>query len=239
MDNDRQLQGPAPTQQHNQRRWDWARPRRTRRGLIAVYLLTLAAFMVMGWADVLGRGKPGYGLLWLALLAAILVEQAALSQATRGLFRPHASALDEPQRAVRELGYRSGFRILASAATLVAAAAVWLPVGRLLPGTNRLAWTAIAIATLWLLWMLPTMVVAWIQPDDPDPDSQEADRTAAGGGGPASPPIRWRWVAVAAVLNFLIAIGVITAIEALTNQPLTSLIRGQSEAVTVVPAGGR
>lgn len=104
---------------------------------------------------------------------------------------------------------------------------------------NRLAWTAIAIATLWLLWMLPIMVVAWIQPDDPASGNWEADRTAAGGGEQASQPIRWRWVAVAAVLNFLIAIGVITAIEALTNQPLTSLISGQSEAVTVVPAGGR
>lgn len=83
MDDDRQQQGPAPTQQHNQPRW--ARPRRTRRGLIAAYLLTLAALVAVGWADGLGRGEPGYGLLWLALLAAILVEQAALSQATPGL----------------------------------------------------------------------------------------------------------------------------------------------------------
>jgi hypothetical protein len=68
--------------------------------------------------------------------------------------------LDERQRAVRDLGYRYGFRILAGAATTILAVALYLPVDRFLGATNRLQWTAIAIAVVYLAWRLPTMVVA-------------------------------------------------------------------------------
>jgi hypothetical protein len=157
-------------------RWDWTRHRLTRRVLIAVYLLTLTGLTAVGWTDALRHHAPGYltGNLWLALFAAILAEQAVLEKATRGLFRLRAGVLDERQRAVRDLGYRYGFRILAAAATVIAVAAVWLPTDRLLRATNRLEWMAVAVAVVYLLWILPTMVVAWIEPDEPARDDEDA-----------------------------------------------------------------
>jgi hypothetical protein len=162
------------TRYYNHPRWDWARRRLVRRGLIATYLVTLGALTAVGWADALRRHVPGYltGNLWLALFVAILVEQAVLEKATRGLFRLRAGVLDERQRAVRDLGYRYGFRILAATATAITIAAVWLPVDRLLRGTSRLEWMAIAVAVVYLLWMLPTMVVAWTDPDEPALDDE-------------------------------------------------------------------
>jgi hypothetical protein len=43
--------------------------------------------------------------------------------------------------------------------------ALYLPVDRFLGAANRVQWIAIAIAVVYLVWMLPTMVVAWITPD--------------------------------------------------------------------------
>jgi hypothetical protein len=55
-------------------------------------------------------------------------------------------------------------------------------------------------------------------------------------------PIRWQRVAVAAVVAFGIAVGAITGVEAVANQPLASLIggrprQGASTSVGVVVAG--
>jgi hypothetical protein len=43
--------------------------------------------------------------------------------------------------------------------------ALYLPWDRLLGATDRLQWLAIAIAVVYLVWMLPTILVAWIAPD--------------------------------------------------------------------------
>jgi hypothetical protein len=176
------LWGPIPRAelrawQYNHPRWNWARRRRARRALIAIYLLTLAALATVGWIDALRGGhREGLtGTLWLAFFVAVLVEQAVLDKATRGLFRLRVGDLDERQRAVRDLGYRYGFRIVAGAGTAILAAALYLPTDRLLlAGTNRLEWIAIAVAVVYLLWMVPTMVVAWIEPDDPAVDDEPA-----------------------------------------------------------------
>ena len=159
----------AQPRQFNHPRWSWARRRGVRRALIAAYLLTLAGLATVGWIDALQGGhRDGLtGVLWLAFLAAILVEQALLDKATRGLFKLRGRELDERQRALRELGYRYGFRILAGAATTVLAVALYLPVDRFLGAINRLQWLAIAIAVIYLVWMLPTILVAWIAPSTP------------------------------------------------------------------------
>jgi hypothetical protein len=56
-------------------------------------------------------------------------------------------------------------------------------------------------------------------------------------------PIRWQRVAVAAVVAFGLAVGAITGVEAVANQPLASLVGsrprpGASTSVGVVVAGG-
>jgi hypothetical protein len=157
----------APTFNHP--RWSWTRRRGVRRALIAAYLVTLAGLATVGWIDALRGGQHDgrTGALWVAFLAAVLVEQALLDKATRGLFKLRAGELDERRRALREVGYRYGFRILAGAATTFLAVALYLPVNRFLGATDRLQWLAIAIAVVYLVWMLPTILVAWMAPDTP------------------------------------------------------------------------
>jgi hypothetical protein len=165
----RRMPAEGQAKQGNHPRWSWTRRRRVRRALIAAYLLTLAALATVGWIDALKGGQRDgvTGVLWLAFFVAILVEQALLDKATRGLFRLRGGEPDERQRAVRDLGHRHGFQILAVAATTTLAVALYLPMDRLLGATNRLQWLAIAIAVVYLVWTLPTTVVAWIVPDTP------------------------------------------------------------------------
>jgi hypothetical protein len=72
----------------------------------------LAGLATVGWIDALqgGQREGLTGTLWLAFFVAILVEQAVLDKATRGLFKLRVGELDERRRAVRDLGYRYGFR---------------------------------------------------------------------------------------------------------------------------------
>jgi hypothetical protein len=160
---------PATVQapRFNHPRWSWAGRRGVRRALIAAYLVTLAGLATVGWIDALGGGQRDgrTGVLWVAFLAVVLVEQTLLDKATHGLFKLGVRQLDERQRALRELGYRYGFRILAVAATTVLAVALYLPVDRFLGAVNRWQWLAIAIAVVYLVWTLPTTVVAWMAPD--------------------------------------------------------------------------
>jgi hypothetical protein len=157
----------ALARQFHHPRWFWARRRLVHRAVIAAYLLTLAALATVGWIDALRGGQRDgvTGVLWVAFLVAILVEQALLDKATRGSFKLGGGELGERQHALRELGYRYGFRILAGAATTILAVALYLPVDQFLGATNRLQWTAIAIAVVYLVWMLPTILVAWIASD--------------------------------------------------------------------------
>ena len=163
----RHMHAETQARQYNHRRWNWAHRRRVRRALIIAYLLTLAALATVGWIDALRGGQCDgvTGVLWLAFFVAILVEQAVLDKATRGQFKLRVGELEERRRAVRDLGYRYGFRILAGAATTILAVALYLPVDRLLGATNRLQWIAIAIAVVYLVRMLPTILIAWIAPD--------------------------------------------------------------------------
>jgi hypothetical protein len=63
-------------------------------------------------------------------------------------------------------------------------------------------------------------------------------------GEPAARPIRWQRVAVAAGVVFVIAVGAITAVEAVAGQPLASLFGnrprpGASTSIGVVASGTR
>jgi hypothetical protein len=63
-------------------------------------------------------------------------------------------------------------------------------------------------------------------------------------GEPAAGPIRWQRVAVAAAVVFVIAVGAITAVEAVAGQPLASLFgnrpqAGASTSIGVVASGNR
>lgn len=67
---------------------------------------------------------------------------------------------------------------------------------------------------------------------------------AADTGEPGARPIRWQRVAVAAAVVFAIAVGAITAVEAVAGQPLASLLGnrprpGASTSIGVVASGKR
>jgi hypothetical protein len=159
-----------PAEQSDDPRSTWIPRRPVRRALIAAYLLTLAALATVGWIDALNGGvreSDPTRTLWVALLIVTLLQVALLNKATYGQFTLRLQDLDERQRAARDLGYRYSYRILAGAAAVLLAVALQLPVDRLLGATNRLAWLAAAIVVVQLMWMLPTMIVGWMEPDPP------------------------------------------------------------------------
>ena len=122
----------------------------------------------VGWIDALDGGvreSDPTRTLWVMLLIVILVEVALLNKATHGQFSLRLQQPDERQRAAWDRGYRYGFRILTGAVTAVLAMALYLPGDRLLGATNQLAWLAVAIVGVYLMWMLPTPVVAWMEQD--------------------------------------------------------------------------
>jgi hypothetical protein len=96
----RHVHAEAQAQQYNDPRWNWVRRHHVRRALIVAYLVTLAALATVGWIDALRSGqREGLtGILWLAFFVAILVEQALLDKATRGLFgvQQGAGLLESP-----------------------------------------------------------------------------------------------------------------------------------------------
>jgi hypothetical protein len=169
--NGQRLDDPSavlPAEQPDDPRSTWTPGRPVRRALVVAYLLTMAALATVGWIDGLNGGvreSDPTRTLWVALLIATLVQVALLNKATYGQFTLRLHQLDEHQRAARDLGYRYGFRILTSAATALLAVALYLPVDRLLRTTNRMAWLAVAIAVVYLAWMLPTLVVGWMKPN--------------------------------------------------------------------------
>jgi hypothetical protein len=71
---------------------------------------------------------------------------------------------------------------------------------------------------------------------------EQADASEEGTSQADPQPIRWQRVAVAAVVAFGLAVGAITGVEAVANQPLASLVGGRprpggSTSVGVVVAG--
>ncbi len=62
-----------------------------------------------------------------------------------------------------EQGLLDGGELLAGQPLLPVA--LYLPVDRFLGNTSRMAWLAIAIAVVYLMWMLPNIVIAWMEPD--------------------------------------------------------------------------
>lgn len=92
------------------------------------------------------------------------IQVALLNKASYGHFTLRLQDLHERQRAARDLGYRYSYRILASAAIVLLAVVLQPPEDRLLGATNRLTWLAVAIVVVQLMWMLPTMIVGWIEP---------------------------------------------------------------------------
>ena len=93
-----------------------------------------------------------------------------LDQATVGVLRLDPGQLDERQQVVRDRAYRRAYRVvqIVVACFLVAAWAGPRPVT-----FTGYRWQVVLTGLAWATLVLPTMVVAWTEPVDPD-DSQLA-----------------------------------------------------------------
>jgi hypothetical protein len=153
----------------NDPRWEWARGLVARRVAVAAWLV-LALAVLAWWAWWLcaegRRGAPQALLLVLAVAAAVPLAGALLllrTQAIRGLLDLPIEQLTERQRRLRErtdrLAGRLTLVVLAAGLVTVAAA------GGRLDEAGAPALTVVLLA-LCLPVPLPTLVAAWIAPDD-------------------------------------------------------------------------
>ncbi|MGH7642961.1 MAG: hypothetical protein ACRENX_08125 [Candidatus Dormibacteria bacterium] len=145
----------------------WLGRRALRRGVVGGIALSLLIILV---APLSWLGDSIYLPLGVALLGNVL-----LGQATSQIAVPLGRELDERQAQVRNQAYRGAYRALAGA-TLATVAATYLAT----PETR--AWLAASLPTsglivfVALLLFLPTMVVAWSEPDGSVPDRTGPDR---------------------------------------------------------------
>lgn len=108
----------------------------------------------------------------IVLVVGLVVIDVALIRATGGLAFRGERSLDERQTALRNLAHRLGFRLLGLA--LVLAFVMWVP------GSAIAAWNAglplqvdsgvsgrFIVSVLELVAMMPTMVIAWMEPGVP------------------------------------------------------------------------
>lgn len=134
----------------------WLGLRRVRRGLVIVITLITLDFLTMRAMD--------FRIVGLALLILLALGDLALGRATRRIASADEDRIDERQEALRNRAHRIAYAILAISVGLVV-----LVADVATPGTRR--WLADAlgggalVTFIQLLFFLPAMVIAWIEPD--------------------------------------------------------------------------
>lgn len=168
----------------------------------------------------------GFGIVAVVVLAGLDI---LLLQATGGLPFRRVAGLDERQRTRRDLAYRRGFRWIGLAMMLlllvlfVSYVAVTAGASALKEMDVDTGITGrIVLATVELLLMLPTFVVAWLEEDAPGPDGGEGD------GGRGRRRGRMAWLVLPAIVAAWLA--------AVVWLPLQSAPHG-SLSVTGGPSG--
>jgi hypothetical protein len=119
----------------------------------------------------------GFGIVATLLLAAVDI---VLIQATGAMAFRRTVRLDERQRRLRDLAYRRGFRLVGLAIVLMLVLAtvseIVLAIGRPALYTGGLSDVNGGLAGLFvvaaaeILVMMPTLVIAWIETDGPEPE---------------------------------------------------------------------
>jgi hypothetical protein len=134
----------------------WLGLRAVRRGLVVVIALIALDFSTMRATD--------FNQVGIALLFLLVLGDVALGRATRRIASADADRIDERQEALRNRAHRIAYAILAISVGLVVVVAEVATAG-----TRR--WLADAIGGgavvtfIQMLFFLPAMVIAWIEPD--------------------------------------------------------------------------
>ena len=133
----------------------WLGLRAVRRGLVVVITLITLEFLI---------APSAYSDLALLLLIGLALCDFALGRATRRIGTALPERLDERQEALRNRAHRIAYAILTVSVGLVAlVASVATPETRIWLGDALHGGPAISF--LQLLFFLPAMVIAWIEPD--------------------------------------------------------------------------
>lgn len=142
--------------------------RATRRGLVGAWALCCLALLAFGIVEI-------KGVLWFVLFALILAVDIALFVATRRVADRPTSTLDEREQTVRDRAYRTAYLAVFYGTILVVGGAMLLLTtgnelaGRWLahPSNHPAFLTGFGIATLQLVSLLPTAIIAWTERDEP------------------------------------------------------------------------
>jgi hypothetical protein len=143
--------------------WIWRFPvekRDVRRGLV-LWVFALCAAMVVAPIDWL-RGH------FLLFVVPILILNYVLRRATRRVAVAKDEMLDERDLAVRDRAYRLSYKVLA----VIVGVPLWLALFSSSGSTGWLANaasnTGLILTYLELFFFLPTLIVAWREPDGPE-----------------------------------------------------------------------
>ena len=198
-----------------------AGPLRSRRACRTAVALVVATTALLG--SLLPTSYHGFAILAVLLLIGLDV---VLIQATAGLAFTRRRALDERERALRDLAYRRGFRLLGLAMVLEVVVLIATDILAFYLGGGALAGLGLnavdngitgraLVALLELLVMMPTMVIAWV---DGDRDEDEVLHAARRGW------LAWLTLpAVALAWLILVAVGPEQVAAASRNSSLHSL----------------
>jgi hypothetical protein len=142
--------------------------RTTRRGLVGAWALCCLGFLALAVFEVKGA-------VWFILFALAFASDILLYLSTHRVTDRPTSALDEREQTVRNRAYRSAYLLLFYAIILaVGGAMLLLYTGNLLlpqwlshPAAHPVLLTGFGVATLQLVSLLPTALVAWTERDEP------------------------------------------------------------------------
>jgi hypothetical protein len=141
----------------------WLGLRTVRRGLVVVITLITLDFATVG--------PLGFASVGLVLFVLLALGDLALGRATRRIASADEDRIDERQEALRNRAHRIAYAILAISMTLVLLVAETADQGIRLGIAGALN-GGLVVSFIQLLFFLPAMIIAWIEPDriaDDDP----------------------------------------------------------------------
>jgi hypothetical protein len=139
-----------------------------RRALVWAWALCCAGFIILGALEIEGP-------VWFVLFALTFGADVLLFVSTHRIADRPTSSLDERERSVRNRAYRTAYLIVFYGLTAVIGGALLLffsgseVASRWVshPASHPAALTGFGVATLQLVSLLPSAIIAWTEQDEP------------------------------------------------------------------------